>query len=42
MFEWLKSAYTKGMATLEQCQRAVLRNKITIEQYKVITGLDYE
>jgi hypothetical protein len=42
MFEWLKVAYVKGMATLEQCKRAVVRDKITIGQYKEITGIDYE
>ena len=42
MYEWLKVAYSKGMATLEQCQKAVVKGKITTEQFREITGLDYE
>lgn len=41
MFEWLKYAYPLNMATLEQCKLAVVKGKITAEQYKEITGLDY-
>jgi uncharacterized XkdX family phage protein len=41
MFEWLKVAYPKGMATLEQCKTAVIKGKITTEQYKEITGEEY-
>lgn len=41
MYEWLKIAYPKGMATLEQCRLAVFKNKITIDQYKEITGEEY-
>lgn len=41
MYEWLKIAYPKGMATLEQCKLAVTKNKITILQFKEITGEEY-
>lgn len=41
MYNWLLFAYPRGMATLEQCKLAVEKNKITAEQYKDITGLDY-
>jgi len=41
MFEWLKMAYTKGMATIIQCKLAVVKSKITIGQFKDITGEDY-
>ena len=41
MYDWLLFAYPKGMATLEQCKLAVQKNKITVDQFKDITGLDY-
>ena len=41
MYEWLKMAYPKGMATLEQCKLAVIKSKITTEQFKEITGEEY-
>jgi hypothetical protein len=41
MYEWLKLAYPKGMATPEQCKGAVVKNKITPEQFKEITGVEY-
>lgn len=41
MFEWLKLAYPQGMATLAQCKLAVVKNKITSDQFKAITGVDY-
>jgi uncharacterized XkdX family phage protein len=41
MYEWLKFAYPLGMATLEQCQLAVQKGKITESQYKEITGQEY-
>lgn len=41
MYDWLKMAYPKGMATLEQCKLAVQKEKITAEQYKEITGEEY-
>ena len=41
MYEWLKVAYPKGMATLEQCKLAVEKNKISDIQYKEITGEEY-
>jgi len=41
MFEWLITAYPKGMATIEQCKLAVVKSRITAEQFKVITGEDY-
>jgi hypothetical protein len=42
MFEWLKYAYPLSMATLEQCEKAVVKDKITAEQFKEITGQDYD
>ena len=42
MYEWLKKAYPRGMATLEQCKISVVKNKITQAQYKEITGEKYE
>ena len=42
MYEWLKTAYPKGMATLEQCKSAVVKKKITIAQFEEITGMVYE
>ena len=42
MYEWLKQAYPMGFATLAQCRLAVERNRITADQYKEITGEDYE
>ena len=41
MFDWLKLAYPKGMATLDQCKLAVVKSKITVDQFKEITGEDY-
>ena len=41
MYAWLKIAYPKGMATLDQCKLAVTKNKITANQFKEITGEDY-
>ena len=41
MYAWLSIAYPKGMATLEQCKLAVVRNKITPAQFKEITGVEY-
>lgn len=42
MYAWLKSAYPKGMATIEQCRTAVAKNKITALQFEEITGMVYE
>jgi hypothetical protein len=42
MYEWLKIAYPKSMATLEQCRLAVAKNKITPAQFFEITGTIYE
>ncbi len=42
MYEWLRAAYPKGMATLEQCRIAVVKEKITKVQFEEITGLVYE
>jgi hypothetical protein len=42
MYEWLKLAYPKGMATIEQCRVAVTKNKITTLQFEEITGMVYE
>jgi len=41
MYAWLKVTYPKGMATLEQCKQAVAKSKITVEQFKEITGEEY-
>ena len=41
MYEWLKYAFLLNMATIEQCQLAVAKGKITEMQYKEITGRDY-
>lgn len=41
MYNWLKFAYPLGMATMEQCKQAVVKNKITIDNFKEITGADY-
>jgi len=41
MYEWLRFAYPLGMATIEQCKMAVENGKITAEQFKDITGVDY-
>ena len=41
MYDWLKFAYPLGMATIEQCKMAVEKGKITAEQFKDITGVDY-
>lgn len=42
MYDWLKAAYPKGMATVEQCRSAVVKKKITKVQFEEITGLVYE
>ncbi len=41
MYEWLKSAYGLGMATIEQCKKAVVKGKITKEEFEEITGEKY-
>mgnify|MGYP000849566375 CR=1 FL=1 len=41
MYEWLKYAFSLNMATIEQCEKAVEKGKITVEQFKEITGRDY-
>lgn len=41
MYEWLKFAYPLGMATHEQMKVAVIKNKITAEQFYEITGEEY-
>lgn len=41
MYEWLKYAYPLGLATIDQCKRAVEKGKINVEQFKDITGMDY-
>ena len=41
MYDWLKMAYPKKMATLEQCKMAVVKGKITVVQYEEITGVMY-
>lgn len=41
MFSWLITAYPLNLATFEQCRLAVEKNKITKEEFKIITGEDY-
>lgn len=44
MFDWytnIKHYFEKGYWTLEQVKMAVVKNKITKEQFKEITGEDY-
>lgn len=41
MYEWLKYAFPLNMATAEQCKQAVVKGKITSEQYKEITNEEY-
>lgn len=40
-FEKIKEYYTKGYWTSEMVRNAVVKNKITKEQYKEITGEDF-
>lgn len=41
MYTWLKFAYPKNMATIEQCKKAVELLKITPVEFKEITKEDY-
>lgn len=42
MYAWLKNAYVVGMADIDQCKRAVEKNKLTKEQFKEVTNIDYD
>lgn len=42
MFEKIKKYYEEGLWTKEMVRNAVKKGKITVEQYKLITGEDYE
>lgn len=41
MFEWLKYAYPLNLATLGQCKDAVIKKKITREEFYSITNIIY-
>ena len=41
MFAWLKYAYPKEWATVEQCRRAVELGKIDEENFYEITNIEY-
>ena len=41
MFERIKTYYTKGYWPIQWVKNAVVKNVITAEQFKVITGEDY-
>ena len=40
-FEKVKKYYENGYWTLEMIRNAVIKNWITVEQFKEITGQDY-
>lgn len=40
-FEKIKYYYDNGFWTKEMVGNAVIKNKVTIEEYKIITGEDY-
>lgn len=40
-FEKIKSYYDRGLWTAEMVANAVVKGKITTDEYKQITGLDY-
>ena len=40
-FEKVKMYYENGYWTLEMVRNAVIKNWITVEQFKEITGKDY-
>lgn len=42
MFEKIKYWYASGMWDIEKVRNAVVKGKITAEQFKEITGEDYE
>ena len=44
MFDWyanIKFYFEKGYWTLDQVKMAVVKNKITLDEYKNIIGKDY-
>ena len=41
MFEKVKDYYTKGQWPIEWVRNAVLKGKITADQFKEITGEEY-
>lgn len=40
-FEKIKSYFDRGLWTAEMVSNAVVKGKITVDEYKQITGLDY-
>lgn len=40
-FEWCQYAYTKGWANADSLKVWVASGKITPDEYKTITGIDY-
>jgi len=40
-FEKIKSYFDRGLWTAEMVANAVVKGKITADEYKQITGLDY-
>jgi len=40
-YEKIKSYFDRGLWTAEMVANAVVKTKITVEEYKQITGLDY-
>ena len=42
LFEYYKNRYDKGYCTKEQLQRIVALGRLTADEYKEITGEDYE
>lgn len=41
-FEFYKGKYDAGIITLEELKSVVIRGIITAEEYKLITGEDYD
>ena len=42
LYDKVKQYYDWGLWTVEMIKNAVVKQKITPEQYKEITGLDYQ
>lgn len=40
-YAWCKTAYDNGYATTDQLKIWVAKGKITSDNYKTITGIDY-
>lgn len=41
-FEKVKFYYERGLWDIERVKNAVIKGKITVEQFKEITGQDYD